>query len=131
MYALVWIAFVQILFIVASPLSAAENAALHIPLGIAIFVLAVYISVKVKATGCPARVKRTTVATRNMALVQGVLGLALAYAVMSSVPSLYQDIIAFLHLAVALTILSQVSSTATGYDMWEEKEIGTAPLVAA
>jgi hypothetical protein len=31
-------------------------------------------------------------------------------------------IITFLHLVIALAIITQASSVATAYDMWEEKE---------
>jgi hypothetical protein len=31
------------------------------------------------------------------------------------------------HIVIALAILAQTSSVATAYDMWEEKEFGSAP----
>jgi hypothetical protein len=133
MYALIWLVFAQILFVLYSPLgSDLYTIVAHAPLGIVIFVLAFYISGKVQASACPERIKRTTKTTRNFALVQGVVGVIYAAAIGSQISDTYLWIISFVHVAIALTIISQASSTATGYDMWEEKEFqGTLPPSAS
>jgi len=131
MYLIIWLSFIQILFVLYSPMgSDLLTIAVHLPLGLAIFALAYYISVKVQASGCPVRIKKTTRATRNFALLQGIIGLIYAVAISYEFDDLYLWIISFVHVAIALTIISQASSTATGYDMWEEKEFGEPPVTA-
>ena len=79
----------------------------------------------------PARLKRISRATANIAIAQAVLGAGVGALMDVSVPSWIRTLAAGIHLALALTILAQASSTATGYDMWEEKELGPAPEPAA
>ncbi len=77
-----------------------------------------------EALPVPARLKRISKATAGFAIFQLVVGLALG-AVMHLAPSipLALPVLRGMHVVAALTILAQASSTATGYDMWEEKEI--------
>jgi len=129
MYLVIWAAFFQILFIFFSPLGDAANLAVHFPVAVAILVLA-FISYRgTKQTTCPDRIKRITKTTWTLALVQGVLGIVLALDVMLSWGSIFTSIVGFLHLGNALAIITQASSSATAYDMWEEKEFQIQQLV--
>ncbi len=126
MYLLIWVALLQILFILFSPLGSplgdAVNLAVHAIIGIAILGLAFYIARGVRHTSCPDRIKRITKTTWSLAVLQAVLGVALALGTIFSWGSLYHSVIAFLHVVNALAIITQASSSATAFDMWEENE---------
>jgi hypothetical protein len=126
MYLMIWIALFQILFILFSPLPYSE--AVHVLIGIAILGLAFHVSLTVSRTSCPDRIKRITKATRNLAVLQGALGIALAVGIALSWGSLYGNVVSVLHVANAVAIIAQASSSATAYDMWEEKEFQLPPL---
>jgi hypothetical protein len=129
MYGMIWLCFIQILFVLYSPLgSDAATVAVHGSLGVLVFVLAFYVSRKVSASACPERIKRITRTTRNLALFQGLLGLALAGAAMMGLATIYLWIISILHVANSLAIITQASSSATGFDMWEEREFQASPV---
>ena len=122
MYLIIWIAFFQILFILFSPFGEYADLAVHVPIAVAILVLA-FISYRgVGQTACPDRIKRITKTTWILALFQGALGVALALGVMLVLGGLYTSVMGFLHVGNALAIITQASSSATAYDMWEEKE---------
>jgi hypothetical protein len=70
----------------------------------------------------PDRIKRITRTTWYLAIFQGVLGIALALGIMLSWGSLYASVVSFVHVVNALAIITQASSSATAFDMWEEKE---------
>ena len=76
----------------------------------------------------PDRLKRVSKVVAAFAIFQLVCGLALG-GVMHLAPNLYVVIMILkgVHIVFALAMLSQSSSIATGYDMWEEKEFGEAP----
>ena len=133
MYLIIWVAFLQILFILFSPLGDTVNLGIHIVIGLAILGLAFTIYRGVARTACPDRIKRITRTTWSLAVFQGVLGLALALGMALSWGSLYTDVVSFLHVANALAIITQASSSATGYDMWEEKEfqVPSAPATTS
>ena len=129
MYVIIWAAFLQILFILFSPLGDSVDLAVHVPLAAAILVLAFISYRDVGQTSCPDRIKRITKTTWALALLQGVLGIALALGVILSWGSLYTSVVGFLHVGNALAIITQASSSATAYDMWEEKEFQTPPPI--
>jgi hypothetical protein len=122
MYSVIWVSFVEILFVIFTPLSDDVTLEVHVPLGILVFALAFYVSRKVARTSCPERIKRITKTTTSLAVLQGVLGIALALAVVYKVGDVYVNAIDFLHIANSLAIITQASSSATAFDMWEEKE---------
>jgi hypothetical protein len=125
MYAVIWIAFLQILFILFSPFDYSVNVAIHGLIGIGIFGLAFQVSREVSRSSCPDRIKRITKTTRNLAVLEGILGIALALGNALSWGSLYATLVGLLHVANGLAIITQASSSATAYDMWEEKEFQT------
>ena len=78
MYAVIWVAFFQILFVLFSPLGDAVNLAVHVVVAVVILGLAFTIYRDVGRTSCPDRIKRITRTTWYLAIFQGVLGMALA-----------------------------------------------------
>lgn len=132
MYAIIWVAFFQIMFILFSPFGDAVNLGVHIVIALAILGLALAIYRGVGRTTCPERIKRITKTTWYLAIFQGALGIALAAGVTLSWGSIYTGAIEFMHVATALAIITQASSSATAYDMWEEKEfqVPMAPSVS-
>jgi signal transduction histidine kinase len=122
MYLIIWVAFLQILFILFSPLDKTVNVTVNVIIVIALLGLAFTIYSGVRLTSCPDRIKRITKATRSLVILQLVLGVALALGVVLSWGSLYISVMSFLHVANALAIITQASSSATAFDMWEEKE---------
>lgn len=128
MYLIIWIAFLEIMFILFSPFGDSVNLAVHVVIALAVLGLAFTIYKGVDRTSCPDRIKRITRATWYFAIFQGVLGIALAVGEMLSWGSIYVGTVGFLHVATALAIITQASSSATAYDMWEEKEF-QVPLV--
>lgn len=132
MYGLIWLSFIQILFVLYSPFGDdALTVAVHAPLGLVIFVLAFYVSRKVWSSACPERIKRITKTTRNLALLQGVIGFVYAGAVSVGVATIYLWVISIIHVANSLAIITQASSSATAFDMWEEREFQVAPIPLA
>lgn len=122
MYMMIWIAFLQIVFILFSPLGDTVNLAIHAVIAVAILGLAFTIYRGIGRTSCPDRIKRITRTTWYMGIFQGVLGIALALGVMLSWGSIYIGVVSFVHVGNALAIITQASSSATAFDMWEEKE---------
>jgi len=122
MYIVIWVAFFQILFILFSPLGDMVNLPIHVVIAIVILGLTFTIYRGVSSASCPDRIKRITRTTWYLAIVQGVLGIALALGVVLSFGSIYIGLVSILHVGNALAIITQASSSATAYDMWEEKE---------
>ena len=116
LYLLIWLAFAQFFVTVFSEVLGAIF--LHFLVGIAVLVLAFMNYRSLMTTSAPARVKRISKIIPGMAALEGLLGISL-YAFTQG--TLHWAINVF-HLIVALAIIAQASSTATGYDMWEGKE---------
>jgi hypothetical protein len=66
------------------------------------------------------------------ALPSRLRGVALAAGDSLSWGPIYIGVVGFLHVATALAIITQASSSATAYDMWEEREfqVPVAPPTA-
>ena len=126
MYTVIWLAFFEILLVLFPAFSYDVNITLHGILGVGILAFAYYIYRAVRATSCPARIKRIAATTFAFAIFQGVLGLALAAGIHFSWGSTYTDVISFFHVAISIAIITQASSSATAFDMWEEKEFQSA-----
>ena len=122
MYTIIWVAFFQILFFLFSPLGEDMNLAVHIVVALAVLGLAFTIYRGVGRTPCPDRIKRITKTTWYLAIFQGLLGLVLARGVLITWGLNYGGGLGFIHVGNALAIITQASSSATAYDMWEEKE---------
>ena len=121
LYLIVWLAFLQIIIILL-PVFGSNLVDLHVLLGLAILGLAHYDNAKLKSTSAPNRLKRIAKSTAILATFQIILGLILYANVRLSVNVPLVDVVTFLHLVTALAIITQASSVATAYDMWEEHE---------
>jgi hypothetical protein len=117
---MIWFSFIEIIIILSSAFTIIYPVIIHIFLGVVIFALALNNLFQVNKLEVPVRIKRILKATAGFSGFQGILGVLLFINTYFSIPLL--GIITFLHLVISLIILSQVSSVATAYDMWEEKE---------
>lgn len=129
LYALVWLSFLQIVIIVAPP-SASYIVDGHALLGLVILGLTHYNNASIKKTEAPTRLKRTTKTTAVLASFQAILGVVLYVNLMLGfgIPSTVIFAISLIHLVTALAIITQASSVATAYDMWEEHEFTPPPM---
>jgi ABC-type transport system involved in multi-copper enzyme maturation permease subunit len=116
LYLLIWLAFAQFFITVLSKVFGA--ILLHFALGLAVLVLAFMNYRSLMTTSAPDRVKRISKVIPGMAALEALLGIPL-YVFTEGILHWTINVI---HLAVALAIITQASSTATAYDMWEEKE---------
>jgi len=129
MYGLIWASFAQI-FLIVFLLSVVPSSGfwydftidLHIAVGIAVIFLAVESFRLVKETRCPDRIKRISKTTAILGGVQGLLGVILFVLMHFNVSMTIQNFVLLLHVVNALAIIAQASSSATAFDMWEEKE---------
>jgi hypothetical protein len=125
LYALVWLAFLQIVIaIIAITVSAFKIYLVyaHTFLGLVILILAFSNNAQIKKTEAPSRLKRIVKSTAGLAALQIILGAIAFLSVVLGMEIPFVDVITLLHLMVALAIITQASSVATAYDMWEEKE---------
>jgi hypothetical protein len=116
LYLLIWLAFAQFFVTLLSKVLGA--ILLHFALGLAVLVLAFMNYRSLMTTSAPNRVKRISKVIPGMAALEGLLGIPLYGLTEGTI----HWTINVLHLVVALAIIAQASSTATAYDMWEEKE---------
>jgi hypothetical protein len=129
MYGLIWASFAQI-FLIVFLLSVVPNSGfwynftidLHIAVGIVVIFLAVESFRLVKETTCPDRIKRISKTTAILGGVQGLLGVILFVLMHFNFSVAIQNFVLLLHVVNALAIIAQASSSATAFDMWEEKE---------
>jgi hypothetical protein len=124
LYNTVWLAFFSCVLI-PRWMGLNAGAPIHIILGVAMLLLTIANARKLGTLPVPDRLKRISKVTAGFAAFQVLCGLALG-AVTHLAPShtVVISIIYGAHIVCALAILSQSSSVATAYDMWEEKEFG-------
>ncbi len=77
---------------------------------------------EIRKTKAPDRLKRISRVTLSFAAVQLVLGIFLFLSLVAGVEVPLTRLIDIVHVVIALAIITQASSVATAYDMWEEKE---------
>ncbi|MGA3108235.1 MAG: hypothetical protein ABSD99_02085 [Candidatus Bathyarchaeia archaeon] len=121
LYAMVWLAFLQIVIIVM-PRFTLYLIDVHAILGLAILGLAHYNNAKMKHTEAPNRLKRITKSTAILATFQIILGVILYANLRMNMNLPLVGVIVFIHIVIALAIITQAASVATAYDMWEEHE---------
>ena len=121
LYLLVWLAFLQIIIILL-PVLGGSLVDLHALLGFIILGLAHYDYAILKRSEAPNRLKRIAKSTAVLATIQVILGLVLYANVRMNVSIPLVQAIVFIHLIIALAIITQAASVATAYDMWEEHE---------
>jgi hypothetical protein len=120
---MVWLAFLQIvLAIVNIPGFKTYLVYGHAILGLIILGLAHYNNAQMKKTEAPKRLKRIAKSTATLATIQPILGIVILLNLMLTIAIPMVWVITFLHLVIALAIITQASSVATAYDMWEERE---------
>ncbi len=129
---MIWLAFLQILVVVPPLTGVTALVFLHVALGLAILGLAHMDSRRLKAVAVPDRIRRIAASTAQLASAQLIFGIYLFLALDLepgwNLPG--SSVVLFLHLVVALAIFSQASSTATAFDMWEEREYERADTPA-
>ena len=118
---MVWLAFLQIVIIVM-PRFTLYLVDVHVLLGLVILGLAHYNNAKMKKTEAPNRLKRITKTTAILATVQIIFGLILYANLRMNVSLPLVGVIVFIHIVIALAIITQAASVATAYDMWEDHE---------
>jgi heme A synthase len=121
LYLIVWLAFLQIVIILI-PEFGRDLVDVHAILGLIILALAHYNYAQLKRTSTPNRLKRIAKSTAILATVQVILGIILYADIRLMVNVPLAGVIIFLHLVIALAIITQTSSVATAYDMWEDRE---------
>ena len=122
MYLLIWIAFLQNIIIIFPLLGLTLTYYLHAFVGLIVVGVAMASYSLVRKTACPDRIKRISKTTAILAVIQGLLGIVLLAGIILHFGTVFQDIILFIHVVNALAIITQASSSATAFDMWEQKE---------
>ena len=122
LYLMIWLAFLEFILVWAPLSTIAPVVYAHALLGIVIFAIAYTNASKLRKTDCPARIKRIAKATVGLTAFEGLLGILLYAGKTWLLPDFAMSAVDFLHLITALAIVTQAASTATAYDMWEEKE---------
>jgi len=125
---MIWLAFFEFILVLTKKYDLPFSVEMHILLGAIMLAIAYNNLAKVSKTDAPGRIKRIVKATAGFTVAQAVMGIPLFLNDRwVSIP--FIGVIDFLHLAIALVIITQASSVATTYDMWEEKEFIQAPKV--
>lgn len=128
LYGFFWFAVLQVVLGVLFALGvsgAGALGALHAAVGGGVMVWAFVNFRMIRSTRAPGRTKRTCAATFGISLVMAVLGLLLWFGIGAGVSVLGVFVdqgIGFLHLILALAIVTQAAATASGFDMWEGRE---------
>ncbi len=125
MYALIWLAFLEFVLVLVPVGYLVALVDAHAVVGIAVLAVAHRNARALKATAAPDRVKRIARAAAGSADAQVVLGLLLWANLVGNVTFLggaVFTVVLLIHLVLAVAVITQASSAATGYDMWEEKE---------
>ncbi len=151
LYTLVRIALVEFLLVMvgwAFPATRIVLVPLHVGLGLGMIWFAYGNFTLLVATTVPGRVKRIAKAAYQFAIASAVIGFLMAgfqlVNVQNALPILFgitpYNVIQFFHVVVAFAIITKAASTATGYDMWEERdweketrpgEVPPSPMAAA
>jgi len=121
LYAMVWLAFLQIVIIIL-PQFTPYLVHAHVILGLIILMLAHVDFAQIKKSDAPNRLKRIVKSTAILATIQPILGIILFANAVLNVHVPFVEVVSFLHLVTALAIITQAASVATAYDMWEEHE---------
>jgi heme A synthase len=101
---------------------------IHAFLGLLMAIVALSNAKSLGALSVPDRLKRISKVTAGLACLQLIVGVAMgALAHLAPRLPFAAPVLQGIHIVCALAILSQASSVATSYDMWEEREFGTIP----
>jgi len=127
LYAMVWISFFAFLTILFPFLGWQIAQGIHIVVGVVVIVMAFYNRSLLEKSQAPLRLKRIATATANISVAQAIIGLLFLVDALAFLFGLFE----FIHIVNAVAIVTQTSSTATAYDMWEEKEYEPKPTAPA
>ena len=123
LYAMIWLAFLEIVLIAIDvPGFKTYLVYGHSLLGLVILILAYYNNAQIRKTEAPSRLKRIVKSTAGLATLQIIFGIISFLYVVHAIEIPFVGVVTILHLMTALAIITQASSVATAYDMWEEKE---------
>ena len=127
LYNTIWLAFFSCVLI-PRWMGKYAGPPVHVVLGLAMLLVTRANARSLESLPVPPRLKRISKAAAGFAVFQLVEGLLFG-AVTHLLPLLpvVGPVLRGAHVVCALAMLAQVSSLATGYDMWEEKEFGTPP----
>jgi hypothetical protein len=122
LYNTVWLAFFSCVLI-PRWMNLYVGLPVHLLLGLTMLVMTQSNARRLAALPVPSRLKRISKVTAGFAIFQIAIGLALG-AILRLAPDfqIVSQLLRGAHVVCALAILSQASSVATAYDMWEEKE---------
>jgi hypothetical protein len=126
LYLAIWVVFLEFLFGLW-PEPPVYVPYLHLVLGLGIVLIAYSAFDQLRKTRVPGRVKRVAKASWNLSIATVALGFLLWFNLGSDwdVPianvSIYRAIL-FLHVTLALAIITQLAAVAIAYDMWEDHE---------
>jgi hypothetical protein len=122
LYNTVWLAFFSCVLI-PRWMGPYAGIPIHLLLGLAMLFLTQGNERKLASLAVPLRLRRISRVTAGFAVFQAACGIAVA-ASKGLGPKAAWTVPLFvgMHVVCALAILSQASSVATAYDMWEEKE---------
>jgi hypothetical protein len=123
LYLMIWLAFFEIILVMSPYMDLTFKRIIHVLLGAGMVALAYWNVQMLRDSPAPDRVKRISRATLGLAVAAGVTGL-LFFPIYWYNLDIISWLFEFVHVGIALTIIAQASSTATGYDMWEEGELG-------
>ncbi|MGD0637976.1 MAG: hypothetical protein ABSA72_08055 [Nitrososphaerales archaeon] len=127
MYLLIWAVLLEMLVELFPVLGNEASLALHAAGGVVVVALALLGYRQVRVTACPDRIKRITKSTAQLAVLNAVIGVPLYLTGTSILGIPIKEVILFVHFVLAITIITEASSSATSYDMWEEGEFAPAP----
>jgi hypothetical protein len=127
LYNTVWLAFFCCVLL-PRWMGPKTGLSVHVLLGVLMLIVTQGNARSLAVLPVPDRLKRISKAVAGFAIFQLVCGLALG-GVMHLAPQMHivAMVLRGIHIVSALAMLSQSSSIATGYDMWEEREFGEAP----
>ena len=122
LYNTIWLAFFSCVLI-PRWMGAYAGPPVHVLLGLVLLIMARSNARLLEALPVPPRLKRISKVMVGFAVFQIIGGLTLG-AVAHLFPNLpvVAPVLRGAHVVCALALLSQASSVATAYDMWEEKE---------
>ena len=121
LYAFIWLTVLQFM-LVFLPFMIPFRVEAHATVGLIVLAVAHYNRARVKKTDALGRTKRTMNVTAGLATFQVVLGVPLVAIRFYPALAFLEPAFRLLHLLVALAIVTQAASVATGYDIWESKE---------
>ncbi len=128
-YMVIWLLMFEFL-LTAHLFNTIVITALHVLLAVGVLLLTTSNSRMLAAEPVPARLKRISKTTANLAVAQVVVGLLVGifkYAPLGLAGRILATIATVIHIMVALAMITQAASVATAYDMRDEQELIDGP----